>query len=74
MGKTMTRPKSLKYINKLKSIAMNLFGGTKEEDRLRKEMDLPDDAKDEIDDIFDYKQGKHKLKRKKRAKRTKLKK
>ena len=70
----MTRPRSLKYISKSKQIAINFFTGSKDEERLTKEMDLPDDSKDEINDIFDYKQGKHKLKRKKRTKRTKLKK
>lgn len=72
----MIHRKSLKYINKLKQVAMDFIKGADEESPLEDSQStgVPVTSKDEIDDIFAYKQGRHKLKRKKRSKRTKLKK
>lgn len=73
----MTRQKSLKYISKLKQIAIDFVMGNKtkrSDSKTTRVSNVPETAKDEIAEVFSYKQGKHKLKRKKPAKRTKLKK
>jgi hypothetical protein len=73
----MTRQKSLKYISKLKQITIDFFKGNTEQKpaaRTKRAIDEEVNAKGEFGDVFSYKQGRHKLKRKKPGKRRKLKK